>query len=779
MPTRKPKNSTRRKPGKRSPLWVKIIIFFTLCLIITASLAGFYFITLVWQLPNIQSLADYNPPLATRIVSADGALIGLLFKEKRILVPLSGLPPHLMQAFIASEDARFYTHSGLDFWGILRALWKNIWAGEIVQGGSTITQQVTKSLLLSPEKSFTRKIKEAFLAYRLDHNLSKNDILYIYLNQIYLGHGAYGVEAATQTYFGKKAQELNLSESALLAGLPQAPSRYSPLLHRAKAKERQQYVLKRMAEEGFISEAQARTAAEVPLLFSMNQDPNLAISPYFTDLVRKFLYQNWGSDFVLKAGLVVRTTLDLTLQRAAQEAVINGTQAVQNRHQYTRAIKKIPLEKIAEHCPKIDQPFPKEGKKKAEIITGVVVEIDPVAKVAKVCRGREFGFIPLHQPRAIAAKKQEDSEETDEDKNSHSVPLAVGDIIRLRWDPVNHSLTPVDKDQVEAALLCLESRSGAVKALVGGRNYGQNEFNRAVQSRRQPGSAFKPIIYAAALEKGLTPSTSLMDSPLHFGGPPAWTPQNFDHKFLGPTSLRTGLIQSRNIVSIRILQRIGVDYAIHYAQNLGISSTLYPNLSLALGSSGVSLWELVTAYNCFPTLGKRVSPFYIQTISDRAGKTLYTYQPKSEMVMKEETAVTMIQLLESVVKEGTGWRLKALGRPVAGKTGTTNDFRDAWFIGFTPSLTAGVWVGIDDLKSLGSGETGSQAASPVILEFFQKGLLNTLPEPFLFPKMIENGSEIMAGERLNLKETRSVILPGESEYAKRKAPITAEQRGGL
>jgi penicillin-binding protein 1A len=759
MPPRSSQRRPRRKPRKSVRLGTKIALYLILLIGVVSLSAGIYYFGLVLQLPNITSLADYNPPVATRILSSDGTLIGLLFKEKRILVALSDLPPHLPQAFIASEDARFYRHGGLDFWGILRALWKNLWAGEIVQGGSTITQQVTKSLLLSPEKSFSRKIKEAVLAYRLDHNLSKNDILYIYLNQIYLGQGAYGVEAAARTYFGKKAKDLNLSESALLAGLPQAPSRYSPWFHRAKAKERQQYVLRRMVEEGFISESEARNAMEASLFFPGAQDPNFSISPFFTDLVRKYLYQTWGSEYVLKAGLVVKTTLDLTLQKAALEAVINGAQAVQNRHDYTRAIKKIPLEKIADYCPK-PVPFqPPEDKKKVETTTGVVAEIDPVSQTAKVCLGRGWAVIPLRQPSTTSGGGPMDDEEAEEERDRPSLPLSVGDVIRVRWNPLTHSLTPVDQDQVEAALLCFESRTGAVKALVGGKNYSQNEFNRAIQSRRQPGSAFKPIIYAAALEKGLTPASLIMDSPIHFGGTHPWTPQNFDHKFLGPTTLRTGLIQSRNIVSIRILQRIGIPYAINYAKNLGISSNLTPNLSLALGSSGVSLWEMVTAYNCFPALGKRISPFYIETISDRSGKLIYKYLPKSEVIMKEETAYAMIQLLEAVVKEGTGRKLKALGRPVAGKTGTTNDFRDAWFIGFTPSLTAGAWIGIDDLTPLGSGETGARAASPIILEFFQKALLHMPPEPFQPPEIPEENLNIIPGEKINLKGRETGLLP--------------------
>lgn len=734
MPSFSSKPRSRSKPKKRFSLLAKIVLFFFSLILIPALLIGLYYITLLFQLPNIKTLKDYNPPLATQILASDGTIIGYLYKEKRILVSLSQLPPHLVQAFVASEDGRFFKHRGLDFFGILRALWKNIWAGEIVQGGSTITQQVTKSLLLTPEKSLSRKIKEAVLAYRLDQNLSKSDILYIYLNQIYLGHGAYGVEAAAQTYFGKKAKDLTLTESALLAGLPQAPSRYSPLLNPQKAKERQRYVLRRMVEEAYISETEAQTATETPVFFSSTQDPNLTLAPHFTDLVRKFLYQTWGSELVLKAGLVVHTTLEIPFQKAALEAVSNGTQALQRRHVYTRTIKQIAPEKINDYCPKLDQPLPKSPVKRPEFTTGVVVLIDPIHQTAKVCMGQEWAFVPLPAPVTPLIKSQEDNEEQVRKKEDPPPPLMVGDLVRLRWDPVQYNLTILDQNQVEAALLCIESLTGSVKALVGGKNYGQNEFNRAVQSRRQPGSSFKPLIYAAAIEKGFTPSSIFMDSPIYYKGPPPWVPHNFDRKFLGPTPLRTGLIQSRNIVSIKILQRIGIQYAVRYAQQMGIASPLYPNLSLALGSSGVSLWEMVTAYNCFPNLGQRVFPYYIKQIFDRSGRNLYEYTPKPEKVMEPETAHSMIDLLKAVVQEGTGWRLKALGKTIAGKTGTTNDFRDAWFIGFTPAYTAGAWVGIDDLTPLGSGETGGQAASPIILEFFQKAIAHLPNQEFPIPK---------------------------------------------
>ena len=328
------------------------------------TLAGIYYLLLIYQLPDIRSLQDYQPPLATQILSADGASLGFLYKEKRILVSLTELPPQLIQAFIASEDSRFFQHGGLDFLSILRAVWKNIWAGEIVQGGSTITQQVTKSLLLSPEKSFSRKIKEAFLAYRLDQNLSKRDILFIYLNQIYLGHGAYGVEAAAQTYFGKKSRELNLAESAMLAGLPQAPSRYSPLLNFQRAKERQRYVLKRMVEEGYLSLRQAQTAEQLPLDFARGSDSNGALAPHLSDMVRKFLYQNYGSDFVLQAGLTVWTTIESGFQKAAREAVENGARAVYLRHLYSKPLRQIPPDKIEAYCQQLARPTGQRFEKK-------------------------------------------------------------------------------------------------------------------------------------------------------------------------------------------------------------------------------------------------------------------------------------------------------------------------------------------------------------------------------------------------------------------------------
>jgi penicillin-binding protein 1A len=719
-------------PRKSSRFRLVKIAFFTAALIgALITIAGVYYLILIIQLPDIRSLQDYNPPLATEILAADGSPVGLLYKEKRVLAPLSEMPPHLVRAFIASEDSRFFQHRGVDLISILRALWKNIWAGEIVQGGSTITQQVTKSLLLTPEKSFSRKVKEAFLAYRLDQNLSKQDILFIYLNQIYLGHGAYGVEAAAQTYFNKKARDLNVAESAMLAGLPQAPSRYSPLVHFQKAKERQRYVLGRLVEEGYLDGSAAAAAERWPLYFSPTADPNLTLAPHLVDMVRKFLFQNYGSEFVLTAGLKIYTTLDPVFQRAAREAVERGTSAVYQRHLYTKPLRQIAPEQIEAYCRQLARSAANTPRKNGAAQPGVITEVDPVDRTARVCLSTGKGVFPLPR-RAAEPRDAAPDEESDADR-SLPVSYQVGDVLNFRTEPGKPYLSLAEQNPVEAALLAIDRPTGAIKALVGGKDYGQTEFNRAVQSKRQPGSSFKPLIYAAALDKDFTPGTVILDAPISFGGSPPWSPQNFDRKFNGPTLFRTGLIQSRNVVSVRILQRIGVHYAIRYAQQLGITSSLYPNLSLALGSSGVSLAEMVTAYNCFNNGGARVLPFYISRILDRSGRKVYDHPQRSEAVIEPDTAYIMTHLLAGAVKEGTGWRLKALGRPVAGKTGTTNDFRDAWFIGFVPQVTAGVWVGMDSLTPLGPGETGAQAASPIFLEFFQKALVNLPPEEFPVP----------------------------------------------
>lgn len=626
---KKIKSRPKRKKGLRVLFYPLVVIS-----ILVSGFVGTYLYFTV-DLPKISSLKDYEPPIVTQVFSSNGQLIGEFFSEHRIVVPLSQIPQTLMNAFIAAEDSRFYGHPGVDLLSVVRAVFKNIEAGALVQGGSTITQQVTRSLLLTPEKSFERKIKEAILAYRIDKSLTKDQILHIYLNQIYLGNGAYGVETAAQAYFGKHVQELNLAECALLAGLPRAPSRYSPIKHPHRAKARQLYALNRMIAEGYISVRDAEQAFQIPLNIKPKGQEDMTSAPYFIEYIRQYLEEKYGEDMVYKGGLRVYTTLDTAMQEIAQNVVVSGLLAIEERQ-----------------------------------------------------------------------KKEESIESADVES-----PL-------------------------QGALICIKAKTGHIKAMVGGRDFGISQFNRAIQSKRQPGSAFKPVIYAAAIDKGYTPTTIIIDAPIAYTGveeEELWKPRNYDEEFQGPTLFRTALIQSRNVVTIKILRDIGIDYVVDYAKNMGINFHLNRDLSLALGTSGVSLLELTSAYAVFANQGVRCEPIFVTMVLDRYGDILEVNRPQTKKVIGEDTAFIMTKLLEGVVREGTGWRVRALSRPAAGKTGTTNDLTDAWFIGYTPSLVTGVWVGFDGMRSLGEHETGSRAASPIWLEFMEKVLKDKSMEDFVLP----------------------------------------------
>ncbi len=601
----------------------------------------FYF---THDLPSIKTLKNYRPSAVTKIFSEEGEVIGEFFYEKREVVSLDRIPNYLVQAFVAGEDARFFQHKGLDYIAIFRALFRNIFSGEIVQGGSTITQQVVKSLLLSAEKSFGRKIREAILAYQIEKYLTKEEILFLYLNQIYLGHGTYGVAAAAEGYFGKTIEELNLAEAALLAGLPQAPSKYSPYLHPEQAKKRQTYILNRMAEEGFIPSTEAAKAIKTPYVIRSKEKPSIEKAPHFVEYVRRYVEEKYGKDALYKNGLQIFCTVDLYFEKTAQEALETGLKEIEKREKY----------------PSADTPLVPEG-----------------------------------------------------------------------------------------ALICFDLETGYVKAMVGGRDFRKSQFNRVIQARRQTGSAFKPIVYASALDKGFTPTSIIVDSPVIFeGGGKKWKPKNFEGKFFGPTTLRNALTHSVNVVTVKIAQEIGVDYIRNYAQKLGISSALHNDLSMALGSSSISLYELTRAYSVFANQGNLFKPIFIKKILDRDGNLLeenlppfYSEEPsKEEQVIMPQTAFLMTYLMEGVVKQGTGWRAKSLGRPVAAKTGTTDQFMDAWFVGYTPELITGVWVGFDEERSLGENETGARAASPVWVAFMSKILKDKPVKDFLVP---EEGIEFM------------------------------------
>lgn len=719
-------------PARRSPLrWLAygfLVVVIGSVVVAGLALVVFY-LELDRSLPSTQSLKNYHPPLVSSVYAADGSLIGEFYTERRFLVPLQEVPPHLVKAFLASEDVRFYEHGGVDLLGILRASLRNLEAGEIVQGGSTITQQVVKSLLLTPEKTWMRKLKEAVLAYRIDHSLSKDEILYLYLNQIYFGAGAYGVEAAAQVHFDKHVGQLSLAEAALLAGLPKAPSRFSPTQNFSVAKDRQEYVLKRMAEVGFVTSEEARKALGEPLRFAKPKHWTLKALNTFTEEVRRQVEARYGRDGLYKEGLSIYTTLDVRAQEIAQKALDMGLRELDKRHSHYRGVN---LNVAKEDWPNTLKIL---GEKNGELIQGKVVvalvtAYDPKTKICQLQLGDVVGRLPPSGWQWTQVS----------DKRATRI-FRVGDVIRVHLDKLQDDkswLTVLEQDPgMEGAFMAMVPETGKVLCMIGGRDFEKSQFNRATQAIRQPGSAFKPVIYSAALDKGFTEASILIDSPIVFDdhslkGP--WKPANYDQQFWGPILLRRALIHSRNVVTVKLMGQIGVNYVINYAKQLGITSPLTPTLSLALGASGVTLEELITAYSPFINQGERVEPYLIEKILDRKGRLVEEHQVVRESVISPQTAYIMTNLLQGVIEEGTGQKAKELGRPAAGKTGTTNEMKDAWFIGYTPSTLAGVWVGYDDhTLSLGKGETGGRAACPIWLYFMKEWLKNDPMESFPIP----------------------------------------------
>ncbi len=635
---------------------ILLYLFLTLMAVLLGGAVGFVIFS-VGDLPQVEALEEYRPSITSRIYSDSNRLLAEFFLENRTPVALEDVPEMLIKALIATEDTRFYSHSGIDSRGIVRALFRNIRAGKILEGGSTLTQQLAKVLFLTPERSYTRKLKEMALALRIEQHYTKREILSMYLNQIYFGSGAYGVEAAAQIYFGKSAKDLNLAECALLAGLPRSPKYYSPFKSPENARSRRAYVLNRMVSAGIITGQQAEEAKKTPLPVQIAARAG-GPSPYFVEYVRQKVEERFGSSILYTGGLNVYTSINNDLQRYAEEAVAAG-----------------------------------------------------LAKIKT--------------PRGTAK----------------SSPL-------------------------QAALIAIEPSTGCIRAMVGGRDYSQSQFNRALQALRQPGSAFKPIIYAAALERGFGPSDLLDDSPLtiRLDQKKTWSPENFTHTYQGSVTLRTALAQSLNVPTVRLLEKVGIDETIQYARRLGIRSPLAPYPSLALGSSDVTLAELTSAYAVFANHGIKLGPVSILMITDSTGRVLYMNDDVPEQVMSPETAYLITSLLRGVIERGTGWKARELGRPAAGKTGTTNDYRDAWFIGYTPSLIAGTWVGYDDQESIGPKETGAHVALPIWLEFMKKAHAEQPPEDFSVPggiifKQVDPKTGLLSTENCKLS-IREAFLPG-------------------
>jgi len=672
------------------------------------------------KLPDVAELANYRPKLPLRVLTADGEVIGEFGEERRNLTPIEDIPPVMINAVLAIEDARFYEHSGVDYIGMLRAALANLGQAKS-QGASTITMQVARNVYLSSEKSYMRKIYEVLLTLKLEAMLSKDQILEIYMNQIFLGHRAYGFAAAGQVYFGKPLKELSIAEAAMLAGLPKAPSAYNPITNPRRARIRQQYIIERMQENGFISAEQARAAKEEPLVLRRDSQIQPVHAEYLAEMVRQVVHEQYGDETYTR-GLNVYTTLDAHAQRAAYSALRRGVFDFERRQHYRGPEKFIDLpadprargdaidEAIAEH--------PDSG----ELKTAVVIEAGPRKVV--VLRGDD-------EPIVITGDGLKPVLSGLTDKAPPHLRLRPGAVVRMVKNPNGWEITQLP--EVESAFVALDPRTGEIRALVGGFDFEKNKFNHVTQAWRQPGSSFKPFIYSAALEKGVTPSTVVNDGPMFFsadttGGKP-WEPKNYDGKFEGPMTVRTALAKSKNMVSIRILQTVGPENAQQWIKRFGFDADKHPPyLTMALGAGSVTPLQMATGYGVFANGGHYVAPRFIARITDHRGKVLQESPPpalaETPQVIDERNAFMMNQLLNEVARSGTAARAQAtLKRPdLYGKTGTTNDAMDAWFVGYQPTLVGAVWVGYDNPRNLGSRETGGGLSLPIWISFMQEAL---------------------------------------------------------
>ncbi len=675
------------------------------------------------DLPQVEELERYRPSSITELYDDHGRIIGSFALQRRVVASYEDYPQVLRDALISIEDKDFYRHWGINVWRIAGAAYRDIESGGKVQGASTLTMQLARNLFLSPDRSFHRKIEEALLAIQIERRFTKPQIFTLYANQIFLGHGVYGFEAASEYYFSKPAKQLTLDEAALLAGLPKAPGYYSPINHPDRCIKRRNLVINSMLEDGKITALQANQARNLPIQLKLQHDTN-SLAPYYVEEIRRYLENKYGSDQVHEGGLRVYTSLNMDLQRTARQAVLDGLAAYERRHGWKDHLENVLTNGVT--LANYDDPDWDDEPEVNGYEHALVTAVSPGS--ASVKFGRYTAVITQAEASWTQRKIQD--------------ILKPGDIVYVKFMSLAPVHVSLEQDSgAQGALVCLDNATGEIKAMVGGRDFNESKFNRATQALRQVGSSFKPYVYTAAIDLGAKPDDTIVDAPITFqaaSGP--YTPHNYDEKFEGTITLRRALAQSRNIPALKLADSIGIKTVIDYAHRFGVTSNIPPYLPVALGSAEITLIEQTAAFSVFPDDGVRIAPRYITKVTDYEGRVLEEDFPDVKDVISARTARIMTSMLEGVVQHGTAIAAASMKYPLGGKTGTTNDFTDAWFVGFSPSTTTGVWVGYDEKKSLGDKETGSRAALPIWMNFMKVALAGKDPGEFEPPPAIPSSA---------------------------------------
>jgi penicillin-binding protein 1A len=718
-------------------------VLYGLLILLSAAVGAAAGLLLVYStdLPQVEQLARYRPSSVTELYDGQGRVIGTFALQRRVVASYDDYPQVLRDALVSIEDKDFYRHSGINLWRIAGAAYHDIESGGKVQGASTLTMQLARNLFLSPDRSFYRKVQEALLAIQIERRFTKPQIFTLYANQIFLGHGAYGYEAASEYYFSKPAKQLKLEEAALLAGLPKAPQYYSPINHIDRAIKRRNLVINAMLEDGKITAAQAADTKAKPILLNLQKDPN-TLAPYYVEEIRRYLEAKYGTDQVHEGGLRVYTSLDMDLQKAAKQALLDGLAAYERRHGWRGK-----LVNVVAQGQKIDKYVDADWDEDPEAngyVHALVTEVS--ANAAQI----RFGT-------RSATLTQSDAGWT---KLKLPKMLTAGDIVYVKvlsLDADGKAHVSLEQDSgAEGALIAIDNATGEIKAMVGGRDFNLSKFNRATQALRQVGSSFKPYVYTAVIDQGGSPDETIVDAPVTFqtaSGP--YSPHNYDQKFEGTITLRRALAQSRNIPALKLADRVGIRTVIDYTHRFGVTSNIPAYLPVALGSAEITLLEQSSAFSVFPNDGVRIAPRYITKVTDYEGRVLEEGFPDIKDVVSARTARIMTSMLREVVLHGTAAAAAKIPFPLAGKTGTTNDFTDAWFVGFSPGLTCGVWIGYDEKKSLGAKETGARAALPIWMQFMNVALAGKDPGEFPSPP----GSQNAVAQKVDTPD----VAPGDGE----------------